>query len=112
MRTRVQNALHAIVLAHGVRRGHTLWNRDGLDISDVVRGQLTILREKIEDVREARPYVSIQAGIVRTGNALADVPQHNGAGRVTRIRLAGGSVSTGRSGGCAVRRRAFAAGMS
>src|ERR1700719_2801984 len=29
MRTRVQNALHAIVLAHGLRRGHTLWNRDG-----------------------------------------------------------------------------------
>ena len=29
MRTRVQNALHAIALAHGVRRGHTLWNRDG-----------------------------------------------------------------------------------
>jgi transposase len=29
MRTRVQNALHAIVLAHGVRRGHPLWNRDG-----------------------------------------------------------------------------------
>src|SRR5437867_4112289 len=27
MRTRVQNALHAI--AHGVRRGHTLWNREG-----------------------------------------------------------------------------------
>jgi hypothetical protein len=29
MRTRVQNALQAIVLAHGVRRGHRLWNRDG-----------------------------------------------------------------------------------
>jgi hypothetical protein len=29
MRTRVQNALHAIALAHGVRRGHMLWNRDG-----------------------------------------------------------------------------------
>jgi transposase len=29
MRTRVQNALHAIVLAHGVRRGHMVWNRDG-----------------------------------------------------------------------------------
>jgi transposase len=29
MRTRVQNALHAIVLAHGVRRGHALWNREG-----------------------------------------------------------------------------------
>jgi transposase len=28
-RTRVQNALHAIVLAHGVRRGHTMWNREG-----------------------------------------------------------------------------------
>jgi transposase len=26
---RVQNALHAIVLAHGVRRGHTLWKREG-----------------------------------------------------------------------------------
>ncbi len=29
MRTRVQNALHAIAMAHGVRRGHTLWNREG-----------------------------------------------------------------------------------
>src|SRR3977135_3241998 len=29
MRTRVQNALHAIVLAHGVRRSHTLWNHEG-----------------------------------------------------------------------------------
>src|SRR5262249_40965081 len=29
MRTRVQNALHAIALAHGVRRGHTLWSREG-----------------------------------------------------------------------------------
>src|SRR6266851_5757410 len=29
MRTRVQNVLHAIVLAHGVRRGHTLWSREG-----------------------------------------------------------------------------------
>jgi hypothetical protein len=25
----VQNALHAITIASGVRRGHTLWNRDG-----------------------------------------------------------------------------------
>jgi transposase len=29
IRTRVPNALHAIVLAHGVRRGHTWWHRDG-----------------------------------------------------------------------------------
>jgi transposase len=29
MRTRVQNALHAIAMAHSVRRGHTLWNREG-----------------------------------------------------------------------------------
>ena len=29
MRTRVQNVLHAIAMAHGVRRGHTLWNREG-----------------------------------------------------------------------------------
>ena len=29
MRTRVLNALHAIALAHGVRRGHALWNREG-----------------------------------------------------------------------------------
>lgn len=29
MRTRVQNALQAIAMAHGVRRGHTLWNREG-----------------------------------------------------------------------------------
>jgi transposase len=29
MRTRVQNALQAIALSHGVRRGPTLWSRDG-----------------------------------------------------------------------------------
>ena len=29
LRTRVQNALHAIALAYGVQRGHALWNRDG-----------------------------------------------------------------------------------
>jgi hypothetical protein len=29
MRTRVQNALRAIAIAHEVRRGHTLWNREG-----------------------------------------------------------------------------------
>jgi len=29
MRTRVQNALHAIALAHGIRRGHALWTREG-----------------------------------------------------------------------------------
>jgi transposase len=29
MRTRVQNALQAIALAHGIRQGHALWNRDG-----------------------------------------------------------------------------------
>ena len=29
LRTRVQNALHAIVLGSGVQRGHALWNRDG-----------------------------------------------------------------------------------
>ena len=29
MRTRVQNALHAIALGQGLRRGSTLWSRDG-----------------------------------------------------------------------------------
>ena len=29
MRTRVQNALQAMALSHGVRRGHALWNRGG-----------------------------------------------------------------------------------
>src|SRR5580692_12244231 len=29
LRTRIQNALQAIALANGLRRGHTLWNRDG-----------------------------------------------------------------------------------
>jgi transposase len=29
LRTRVQNALHAIAIGQGMRRGHTLWNRDG-----------------------------------------------------------------------------------
>ena len=29
LRTRVQNALHAIALRYGVQRGHALWNGDG-----------------------------------------------------------------------------------
>ncbi|HZA34505.1 MAG TPA: IS110 family transposase [Vicinamibacterales bacterium] len=29
LRTRVQNALHAIALGYGVQRGHALWKRDG-----------------------------------------------------------------------------------
>jgi transposase len=29
MRTRVQNALHAIALGQGLRRGHALWSQDG-----------------------------------------------------------------------------------
>jgi transposase len=29
LRTRAQNALHAMVLGSGVRRGHALWSRDG-----------------------------------------------------------------------------------
>jgi len=29
MRTRIQNALQAIALAHGLRRGTSLWSRDG-----------------------------------------------------------------------------------
>jgi transposase len=29
MRTRVQNALQAMALNHGLRRGHALWNREG-----------------------------------------------------------------------------------
>ena len=29
LRTRVQNALHAMALGYGVQRGHALWNRDG-----------------------------------------------------------------------------------
>ena len=29
MRTRIQNALQAIALAHGLRRGHSLWSNDG-----------------------------------------------------------------------------------
>jgi transposase len=41
MRTRVQNALHAIVLAHGVRRGHALWNRDGQACSHPCRYRRT-----------------------------------------------------------------------
>ena len=41
MRTRVQNALHAIVLAHGVLRGHTLWNREGRRCSPPCRWRPT-----------------------------------------------------------------------
>ena len=42
LRTQVQNALQAIALAHGLRRGPSLWSYDGLAKIAFVRCRLCI----------------------------------------------------------------------
>jgi transposase len=75
MRTRVQNALQAIALAHGLRRGNTLWSRSGqhtmaslplppyaahrrtelLALYGQLQGQIEELDEQVMDHAQQRP---------------------------------------------------------
>ena len=92
MRTRVQNALQAIALAHGIRRGPALWNRDGraaiaavpllanaaarraalLELYDSLQGEVERLDGHVRHVVAERPA----AGLLMT---------HPGVGPVTAL---------------------------
>src|SRR5271170_8120332 len=92
MRTRVQNALQAIALANGMRRGPSLWSRDGqhtiasLPLAPHTahrRSELQAMYEKFEsDIERLNKRVEEQAG-QRPGARL--LMTHPGVGPVTAL---------------------------
>ena len=91
MRTRVQNALHAIAMAHGVRRGHTLWNREG----QALLASLPLAPHTAHRRSELQAlYQHLDAHVDRLGERIqhvADEPRatllmtHPGVGAVTAL---------------------------
>ena len=92
MRTRVQNALQAIALANGLRRGPSLWSRDGqhtiasLPLAPHTahrRSELQAMYVKFEsDIEKLNQRVEQQAG-QRSGARL--LMTHPGVGPVTAL---------------------------
>jgi transposase len=92
MRTRIQNALQAIALANGLRRGSSLWSRDGqhaiasLPLAPHTayrRSALQAMYVKIEtEIEELNHRVAEQAGH-RSGARL--LMTHPGVGPVTAL---------------------------
>jgi transposase len=92
MRTRVQNALQAIALANGLRRGPSLWSRDGQNTIASLplaphtahrRSELQAMYVKFEsDIEKLNQRVEEQAG-QRSGARL--LMTHPGVGPVTAL---------------------------
>ena len=92
MRTRVQNALQAIALANGMRRGPSLWSRDGQHAIASLRlaprtahrrSELQAMYVKFEsDIEKLNQRVEEQAG-QRSGATL--LMTHPGVGPVTAL---------------------------
>jgi transposase len=92
MRTRVQNALQAIALANGLRRGPSLWSRDGQNTIASLplaphtahrRNELQAMYGKLEaDIEKLNQRVEEQAG-QRSGARL--LMTHPGVGPVTAL---------------------------
>ena len=92
MRTRIQNALQAIALANGLRRGPSLWSRDGQNTIASLplaphtahrRSELQAMYVKFEsDIEKLNQRVEEQAG-QRSGARL--LMTHPGVGPVTAL---------------------------
>jgi transposase len=92
MRTRVQNALQAIALANGMRRGPSLWSREGQHTiaslplaphAGYRRSELQAMYEKFEaEIEKLNQRVEEQAG-QRSGARL--LMTHPGVGPVTAL---------------------------
>jgi len=92
MRTRIQNALQAIALANGLRRGPSLWSRDGQNTIASLplaphtahrRSELQAMYAKFEtDIEELNQRVEEQAG-QRSGARL--LMTHPGVGPITAL---------------------------
>lgn len=92
MRTRVQNALQAIAMAHGMRRGHTLWNREG----QARLASLPLAPHTAERRRELQAlYQHLDAHVDRLGERVQRVAEerpratllmtHPGVGAITAL---------------------------
>jgi transposase len=92
MRTRVQNALQAIALSHGLRRGHALWNTGGqtaiaalplLPHAAARRTALLALYRSLDEQVERLTERVHQVAVGRTGAQL--LMSHPGIGPVTAL---------------------------
>jgi len=92
MRTRIQNALQAIALANGLRRGHSLWSNDGQEKIALLplmphtayrRSTLQTMYQKIESqIEELTEQVAKQA---ESRSAARRLMTHPGVGPVTAL---------------------------
>src|SRR5713226_2097322 len=92
LRTRVQNALHAIALGYGVQRGHGLWNRDGQAMLASLPLPLHAAHRR-EELQALYQHLDAQVGRLddRVKHAAAQRPRatelmtHSGVGHVTAL---------------------------
>lgn len=99
----VQNALHAIALGHGVRRGHTLWSREGLTVLTTVsfpphasyrRDELLALcRHLDEQIQTLHERVQHQAKARARASLLMTHPGVGTGDGVGHGRVPGGSIA-------------------
>jgi transposase len=92
MRTRVQNALQAIALAHGIRRGPTLWSREGQAAlaALVLPPHATHRRDSLQALyRDMETHVAeLDAGVARAArqrDGATLLLTHPGVGPVTAV---------------------------
>ncbi len=92
LRTRVQNALHAIALGYGVQRGHGLWNRDGQAMLRMLplsphaahrRDELQALYQQVDDQVD-RLDDRVKHAAAQRPRAMA-LTTHPGVGHVTAL---------------------------
>jgi transposase len=90
MRTRVQNALHSIAMAHGVRRGHTLWNREG----QAVLASLRLAPHTAHRRSELQAlYQHLDAQVDRLGERVKKVAEERPRARLLMTHPGVGSVT-------------------
>ena len=96
MRTRIQNALQAIALANGLRRGHSLWSNDGQRhhrsrcrwrrIPRIAGAQLqTMYAEVRGGDRETEPSEVARSKLADDRSAARRLMTHPGVGPVTAL---------------------------
>ena len=92
MRTRIQNALQAIALANGLRRGSTLWSREGQSVIALLpllphtayrRSALQAMYQKMESEIEDLTHQVEEQASNRSGARL--LMTHPGVGPVTAL---------------------------
>jgi transposase len=90
MRTRIQNALQAIALANGLRRGSSLWSRDGQNaIASLPLAPHTAYRRSALQAM----YVKIGAEIEELNRQVAEQADHRSGARLLMTHPGVGAVT-------------------